>query len=353
MNRFKRLFLSATNVHQGGGAILLRAILEADFPFNAVCAHLDTRLILTNRYAMEVAIRRVRPTILHRLLSDWRLARSVSPGDTVLCFGNLPPLFKCSGRVFLFIQNRYLIEDVSIQHFPFKARLRLHFERLWLSVFSSNAKVFIVQTPSMESALRFSGKAMGKRILVLPFVFNCDGYKRSLIPASFGESRDSAFLYVASGEPHKNHRNLVEAWCLLAQEGLFPVLWLTLDENIDIELLNWLEQRRQHFCLSILNFGRQSHEEVRQLYSQVEVLIFPSTLESFGLPLIEARQAGLAVLASELDFVRDVLDPEHVFDPKSPLSIARAVKRYLGVSERPLPLMNASEFIDFIFRDYE
>jgi hypothetical protein len=43
--------------------------------------------------------------------------------------------------------------------------------------------------------------------------------------------------------------------------------------------------------------------------------------------------------------VRDVLDPEQTFDPESPLSIARAVKRFLGLNESPLPLLDATHFL--------
>ena len=65
-------------------------------------------------------------------------------------------------------------------------------------------------------------------------------------------------------------------------------------------------------------------------------------------PLIEAKQAGLPILASELDYVRDVLDPDQTFDPNSDISIARAVKRYLGIAEEPLPLQDANGFLDYI-----
>ena len=67
--------------------------------------------------------------------------------------------------------------------------------------------------------------------------------------------------------------------------------------------------------------------------------------ESFGLPLIEAKQVGLPVLGSELDYVRDILNPEQSFDPNSPVSIARAVKRHLGMNVTPVHLLDAQEFL--------
>jgi hypothetical protein len=59
------------------------------------------------------------------------------------------------------------------------------------------------------------------------------------------------------------------------------------------------------------------------------------------------------VLASELDFVRDVLDPEQSFDPASAISIARAVERFMGVEENPLPLVEAEIFLDCVLASAE
>jgi len=73
-------------------------------------------------------------------------------------------------------------------------------------------------------------------------------------------------------------------------------------------------------------------------------------LDRLGIPLIEARDAGLAIIASELDYVRDIVDPEVTFDPASPLSIARAVKRFLGEKEETLHLLSAKGFLDAVFR---
>lgn len=341
----RRFFIQACNVHQGGGATLLRALLEVPIDAASVHVQVDGRMHLTHTPRPDVFVKKVRASLLHRLLAERWMAQNTEDGDLVLCFGNLPPLFRTAGRVFVLIQNRYLIDDVSLKGFPLRARLRLQIERWWLSAMAVNVDAFVVQTPSMEAILRGSSKALGKPVYVLPFVSVSDGYQRSLTPPQPGTGINSIFLYVGSGEPHKNHRQLIEAWCLLAQEGLFPILWLTLDGHANADLCDWIAQKKLDFGLKLQNFGVQSHEQIRQLYTQVQALIFPSTFESFGLPLIEARQAGLAVIASELDFVRDVLDPEQVFDPQSPVSIARAVKRFMGASEEALPLLNAAEFM--------
>jgi glycosyltransferase involved in cell wall biosynthesis len=282
--------------------------------------------------------------VWQRLKAEWWLAKRKKQNDIVLCFGNLPPLFHLRGRTVVFIQNRYLIDLVSLESFPFKTRLRLKIERLWFSWKAGNTEFFIVQTPSMRAILDSSGLAARKPVFVLPFVDVSKGYRRSM-KQILSQAEDRPFIYVASGEPHKNHRNLVRAWCLLAQEGLFPPLWLTLDADINSELCVWVDQQIRQFGLRLENLGAQPYEQIQLLYTQAKALIYPSTFESFGLPLIEARQAGIAVIASELDYVRDVLDPDQTFDPLSPASIARAVKRFMGASEEALPLLNAAEFV--------
>ena len=105
------------------------------------------------------------------------------------------------------------------------------------------------------------------------------------------------------------------------------------------------------YGLQIVNEGTISHKAVIALYEKVDALIYPSFFESFGLPLIEARQSDLPVLAPEMDYVRDILDPEETFDPNSSISIARAVKRFLGANENPLPLLDANAFINHIFNN--
>lgn len=344
MKRSNQFFIHCPNIHSGGGRALLSAMLAVwEEGWNGVF-QVDQRMQFEGAKKSIPCIRTVPPTVWHRLKAEWWLRTNVLPNDLVLCFGNLPPLWHLRGRVVVFLQNRYLIEPVSLGAFSWKIRLRLEVERRWFAWRVKNCGVVVVQTPSMQRLLVASGVIRSQAVLVFPFVNNRDGYSR-------GESKTSAevfvarFLYVASGEPHKNHRRLVEAWILLAGEGFFPVLLLTIDAEAHGDLCEWIELQRQQYQLRIENLGAKSHKAVLELYSRVGAVIFPSLFESLGIPLIEARQANLPILAAELDYVRDVVDPEQVFDPMSSVSMARAVKRFLGAEEPALPLLDARQFL--------
>ncbi len=343
-----RVLIHAPNVHQGGGRTLLEPLLnlvrdKTDF---FVCV--DERMPLAENLADKVQIKRVKPSVLQRLNAEKWLAKNVRKDDKVLCFGNLPPLYKLKGHTIVFVQNRYLIDDVSLNKFPLKVRLRLAMERLWLAGKLNNADEFVVQTQSMKRLLEIKIQGL-KPIHILPFVAEPNGHMRNVLEGGVKKDNDFDFLYVASGEPHKNHQKLIEAWCLLAQEGLFPSLCLTLEEARFFKLCQKVDAMRQQHNLKLTNVGDLHHDEVLGLYARSGAVIYPSNFESFGLPLIEARQANLPVLAPELDYVRDVLDPEQTFDPNSAVSIARAVKRFMGVYERTAPLLDAKSFITTIF----
>jgi len=340
------LIIHAPTVHLGGGLALLTSILEAlDRSFYG-CLVLDKRMNLPEGLPDSVVVHWIRPTFLGRLSGEWRLRKWARTNDVVLCFGNLPPLFRLRSKVLVFIQNRYQIERRDLKGFLFFSKTRIVLGRIWFALRKRNVTHFIVQTPSMKRAVR---GVLGRPSTLLPFLRNPEGYKRA------GETpRDPMkvkydFAYVASGEPHKNHHNLIEAWALLAEEGILPTLCLTLDKNRFPDLCAWIEWKKKNLSLNIINLCALSNKEIESLYKEVRALIYPSELESLGLPLIEARCTGLPVLASEKDYVRDVIDPEESFDPCSPVSISRAVKRFLGIPENPLPIMDAKTYLSKIY----
>ncbi len=97
--------------------------------------------------------------------------------------------------------------------------------------------------------------------------------------------------------------------------------------------------------MSIVNRGQLSADGVAELYQSSTALIYPSKTESFGLPLIEAAQYKLPILDSELDYVRGLMEPIETFDPNSAVSIARAVRRFLGNDEPTVHIHSSEEFL--------
>lgn len=334
------------NVHTGGGRSQLIALLASLPPALETVVQVDQRCDLHDiELKQNVIVRRIKPTVYARVKADCALAKLVGSDDILLSVTNLPPLCRVRGRVCVFLQNRYLIDNVPTNQFGLRVRLRIAIERFWFRWRSSCADEIIVQTSSMKRLLG-QGPSMDVPIRIAPFVDReVPTYGGDDIRAS-GEQKVYDFVYMASGDPHKNHDVLLDAWLLLAEGGVYPSLCLTISAAKYIDLSIRAEEVARTRGLCITNVGEVSRQRAIEVLNEARALIYPSTLESFGLPLIEAKRLGLGIVASEMDYVRDVVEPDETFDPNSAVSIARAVKRFLGIVERPAEMRSPGEFIE-------
>lgn len=81
-------------------------------------------------------------------------------------------------------------------------------------------------------------------------------------------------------------------------------------------------------CKNIKNIkfiGRVSREEVFNHYSNADCLIFPSKLETWGLPITEFKNTGKAMLVADLPYAHETVGTYRnvsFFDPNSPQILA-------------------------------
>lgn len=322
----------APNVRGGGGLVLLQALLSSWAGSAELRAVLDKRAKSKLTIPSSIAVTWVDAGLPGRLRAERHLEKAAQGAECIFCFHGLPPVFARrdrGARIVVFLQNRLVIERGSLRDYPFRTRLRIFLERFLFCQRLSHVSSVIVQGQGMarDLATLLTGRSSHPQIYVRPFAALA-----TPVSAPFAERRFD-FIYPASGEPHKNHENLLAAWEYLKRDGISPSLALTLGPQDDT-LWEALRLRADRAGLNVINLGHVSRDVMIEAYGQARALIFPSVKESFGLPLVEAASAGLPVIASELDYVRDVCEPVESFDPSSPVSITRAVKRHLGEPEK-------------------
>ena len=138
---------------------------------------------------------------------------------------------------------------------------------------------------------------------------------------------DTYFLYVGNAYPHKNLDRLVEAFghvknkdvklLLVGQKNYF---YQQLEEKV-----NKLGLEKQ-----ILFQGKVDDQELALLYKHAEALLFPSLMEGFGLPGLEAMQEGCLVLASEIPALREMYqDAAIYFNPLKPREMSDTMQKVL------------------------
>jgi len=109
-------------------------------------------------------------------------------------------------------------------------------------------------------------------------------------------------FYPATAVFYKNH-NLLFKSALLIDKQLTKkiVVYFTISET-DVDLPKNLTN------IEFVFLGKVSYNEVLWMFKHVDVLLFPSYIETLGLPLIEAAYFGLPIIASNLPYANEVLD---------------------------------------------
>ena len=143
------------------------------------------------------------------------------------------------------------------------------------------------------------------------------------------QCRDT-FLMVGTLEPRKGHAQVLDA---------FEVLW---EAGADINLVivgkqGWMVDRlttriRTHGELNQRLFWLEgiSDEYLKKVYAVSSCLIAASHSEGFGLPLIEAAQYKLPIIARDIPVFREVAgDHAYYFDGTSSVGFAHEVKTWI------------------------
>ncbi|MDC0886625.1 glycosyltransferase [Altererythrobacter sp.] len=344
----ERVIIYAPNVGGGGGLVLLKQLLATAWEFDDKVAILDNR----GRDGLAGSANQFRQhwfdsSVAGRWRAERALSRLADDKSLVLCFHNLPPLLANNAVNLCYVQNANLVGLIPADHLSGWLRFRCFIERGLARLFCSRIDQYIVQTPTMAQALEnWFGPGIPP-VAIWPFTdqaarteglqsMGADTAAEGMLASAVEPSWE--FLYVSDGPAHKNHKRLFDAWKLLGAQGLYPSLAVTLHPERDSALASMVGELA-NAGLRIYDLGQIPHTEVMFAYSKARALIFPSYAESFGIPLLEAAGAGLPILASELDYVRDVCEPVETFDPFSSRSIARAIRRFLGAAHDRVELL--------------
>jgi glycosyltransferase involved in cell wall biosynthesis len=255
----------------------------------------------------------IRPWRGRQLLRRLASLLTAADGNQVLFAPNylFPPLFWLArgARV-------ATIHDLGVWKVPWAVRpdsgeaLR---ERLERTLFAAS----LLLTPSEAVRRELIGRGVAKgRVRAIHHGTGLVG-EGANAPASSRPPRTPPryVLHVGTVEPRKNVPTLLAAWRLLRLRGADPpplVLcggfgWRAEEARREIgvaETEGWL-----------VHLGYVSTEELAALYRGAEMVVLPSFYEGFGLPAVEALQAGVPLLASDLPVLREVAGDAALYAP--------------------------------------
>ncbi|MDO4965290.1 MAG: glycosyltransferase [Lachnospiraceae bacterium] len=224
--------------------------------------------------------------------------------------------------------------------------------------------VVIVQTKWMEKSVAKKAHIKTDKIRrIMPDVNDFSNYHANSDSLLQSDTNNKVikFYFPAQDIIYKNHSAIIAAGMILRKKGIFnfevtftpaevdvikrlsKTMFYTLsvsDENKGLfEDENALDEL---FDNNIKCLGKFSHEKVMETFCE-SALIFPSYIETFGYPLIEARQVRTFELVSDTDFSHELLDDyknAYFFNPFKPEELAALMEK---VIKGELPLHSDDE----------
>lgn len=313
MIKKKIKIIFAAGIHSGGGLFILNHLKQKIISFEDT-VYIDERL-KNSMFLRKSRLIYVKKNIFSKIYNEFKALKSNAITNNEIIFLNgLPPFLSSSKKVTVYFQNANIMKGGNNIFYLFSSDF---LRSLKFFLFRKNVNKWVVFS---EHAKKILSKYVNKNIIYLEKInIKLVNKKKN--------KKIYDFIYPASGENHKNHKKLIDAFVHLSKKKYFPKLLITLNKR-DYKKLNILYYKKK-YKLKIFNKHNKNREVFLKNYNKSRALIFPSTSETLGLPLLEAKEMGMDILVSNKEFAKNYTSKKYVFNPYKTESIVKVILKYL------------------------
>jgi len=287
-------------------------------------------------YLFFISSRTGRINLINYIVSIYHIFKVEKEYDKVLYFSSIPPLFRHKSKTVYFFQNVLLI-NTGIWRSILKLNFSLFAKILFLKISKKYTDEYYVQGLSIKNNLKSFLKIKSAKIKSVPFYSSLPQIKKT--------KNKNHFIYISSPNKHKNNELIIEALKILENYGVSIVFKIFFSVLSDSEQRYLEKLKSQSSNLKVRFYINTKRAKVLENLVNSYALVYPSFGESLGLPLYEAHFYKVPVIASSNEYVRNTLNPVEVFDPSSPLSLARAICRFLDIKNELSPILERKKSI--------
>lgn len=316
------MIIHSTNIHGLGASEVVKSFLEAalkseDYKYSFV--YLPSSGILSNYKILNgnfKRYKRILPYSISRVIECF-FSKIIFPNKPMIVLGDIP-MRGIKNQVVL-VHSPNLIYP-KINSYSSKS-LSFRVNRFIFSLNHKYTKKIIVQTEAMAKGLISSYPKIKDKVLICPQPVPNWLEKRICF---IEKQKKKIFFYPAAFYAHKKHDFLlkVDNYCNLNKVCLNHIeVWLTLEENEfkQFEGINWIK-----------NLGRLNSNEMNAHYRKADALLFLSSMESYGLPLVEAVTLNLPILTVDFPYSRWICENEgYYYEPYSEKSFIKSLMKLL------------------------
>jgi glycosyltransferase involved in cell wall biosynthesis len=229
------------------------------------------------------------------------------------------------------IPTLYVLHDINFIHYPkdFAFTVRKYFTLLFPRYSRKATRVVTVSHYSKQDIIKNCHIASEK----IDVVYN--GCNTMYQPMSEDINTDTRqrfssgkpyFIYVGALIPRKNIARLFLAFDAFKKRTSSDMKLLVVGHKKKLNPQTSQALKDMQFKQDVVFLGRQSVENLRYLYAGAHALTFVPYFEGFGIPILEAFNAGTAVITSNITSMPEVAgDAALLCDPFSVNSISNAM----------------------------
>ncbi len=225
--------------------------------------------------------------------------------------------------------------------------------RIVLALGIINAKRVITVSETVKSDITRHFRIDPHKIVVTYEGIDPNFLKKIHTPVVSSGVPDDYFLYVGNVYPHKNIELMLEAYCEYMKSVKKPafLVFVGPDDYFYKRLAGIVGATEIQSHIRFLHDIKDS--ELHALYANAIALLFPSRMEGFGLPALEALAAGCPVIVSDIPVFREILDSYATFvDTRKPGLLKEALVRISATSTRREVNHNLKQFLSrYSWRD--
>jgi len=310
-------FLAHNLVGQGGligGKNFINALAKEDFGHQYLITIPQGRgyedIILPNGSSYYICTPTNTLTLRQRFILDSREIPSAIrkfKADVVMGLGN-HGLTNIDCPQALWVRNGYLV--YPYKHFStasLRTKLHVLLQRLYFKHTLKKTGILFCQTPVMKKRIADYYKFDEDRIEILPNAISefidTKRIDTAIIPKGIERDKFNC-LVLSQYYVHKNPEIILQA-CLKSADKLQGVRFITtISESDHVNAGKFLRKTRQDAKLKnmISNVGTIPHHQLMSYYSNVDLIIMPTLIESFSVTYLEAMNFGVPILTTDLDF---------------------------------------------------
>lgn len=189
------------------------------------------------------------------------------------------------------------------------------------------AKKIIVPSETVKSELVKDYGLSEQKIRITYEAASLDGVK-----AKFGQLEKPLppkfALHVGNAYPHKNLERLIDAWREVFDQSSVQLVLCSGRTVFRDRVEKTIERKGADKYVRFLGFVQD--QELVALYQKALIYVFPTLLEGFGLPGLDAMRLGVPVVCSNIAVLKEVYgSAAYYFDPTDQKSMAKTILRVI------------------------